>query len=538
VRRSASGKPAPREAKANTVERVRRDILVLSILIAAIALLIFNGNAMFQAIMQGDARHYGPELKMLGVALTLNVALLLFGWRRYADLMHEAQRRLEGEARAALMAASDAVTGFANRKGFAERGEQLRLAAEKSGRCPAVISLRMHRLRAVNDRHGYEAGDDMLRAIAAAIAGEIDPEAVAGRLNGDEFSIAFTVPRDGSASADQLAEALLRAVSRPFAVADRMIQVGAFAGIAWAPPTETAVPDLVRRANIAMDRASTSRAIRPVWFDAGMERELIALGDIEQGLRTGLEQGQFVPFFEPQVELETGKVIGFEMLARWRHPEKGLVSPGAFIPVAEEMGLIGQLSEQVMRAALTEAASWDKTISISVNVSPTQLADPWLAQKILRLLTETGFPGERLVVEVTESSLFEDIDLARSISTSLRNQGIRLALDDFGTGFSSLSMLRSLPFDSIKIDRSFVSTIHHEPQNAAIVRAVTSLANAIDVPVTVEGIEDEATHATVLGFGCAVGQGWYFGKPMTARRAADLLDRRDAAPAPARAAAR
>jgi diguanylate cyclase (GGDEF)-like protein len=536
VRTNASGKPTPRETTAYTVERVRRDILVLSVLIAAVALLIFNGNALFQAMMKEAGQRYGPELKMLGVAITLNVALLLFGWRRYADLMHEAERRQEGEARALQMAASDAVTGFANRKGFAERGERLRLAAARKDHWPTVISVRMHRLRAVNDRHGYEVGDDMLRAIATAIAGEIGDEAVAARLNGDEFAIAFMVPEDKSAVADELAEALLRAVTRPFTVAGKMIQVGAFAGIASAAPTEIAIPDLVRRANIAMDRASTARAVRPVWFDAGMERELIAHGDLEQGIRIGLEQGQFVPFFEPQVALETGEVIGFEMLARWRHPDKGLVSPDVFIPIAEEMGLIGPLSEQVMRAALAEAAGWDKAISISVNISPTQLADPWLAQKILRLLTETGFPGERLVVEVTESSLFEDIDLARSISTSLRNQGIRLALDDFGTGFSSLSMLRSLPFDSIKIDRSFVSTIHDDPQNAAIVRAVASLANAIDVPVTVEGIEDAATHATVLGFGCAVGQGWFFGKPMTARRAADLLDRRVAVPAPARAA--
>ena len=252
-----------------------------------------------------------------------------------------------------------------------------------------------------------------------------------------------------------------------------------------------------------------------VWFDAGMERALIAHGEIEQGIRHGLEHGQFVPFFEPQVDLETGKIIGFEVLARWKHPQAGLVMPDTFIPVAEEMGLIGQLSEQVMQAALKDAAAWDPSIKLSVNISPAQLADPWLAQKIVRCLTETGFPAERLVVEVTESSLFADIELARSISTSLKNQGIRLALDDFGTGFSSLAHLRSLPFDIIKIDRSFVATIHHDPQSAAIVRAVTSLANAIDVPVTVEGIEDAATHAAVLGFGCAVGQGWYFGKPMS-----------------------
>ena len=209
-----------------------------------------------------------------------------------------------------------------------------------------------------------------------------------------------------------------------------------------------------------MDHARSGRVGRPVWFDAGMERALIAHGEIEQGIRFGLEHGQFVPYFEPQVDLATGEIVGFEVLARWNHPLSGIIGPDVFIPVAEEIGLIGRLSEQVIGEALRESAAWDPAIKISVNISPSQLADGWLAQRIVRILAETGFPAERLVVEITESSLFADIELARTIVTSLKNQGIRLALDDFGTGFSSLSHLRSLPFDIIKIDRSFVSNIN------------------------------------------------------------------------------
>jgi EAL domain-containing protein (putative c-di-GMP-specific phosphodiesterase class I) len=200
-----------------------------------------------------------------------------------------------------------------------------------------------------------------------------------------------------------------------------------------------------------------------------------------------------------------------------------MIEPDRFIPVAEEHGLIGRLSEQIMLAAMTEAAGWDPSIKLSVNISPSQLADSWLAQRIVRLLTEAGFPAERLMVEITESSLFSDLDLARTIVTSLKNQGIRLALDDFGTGFSSLAHLRSLPFDVIKIDRCFVSTLTRDPESAAIIRAVTTLADGLGVPVTVEGIEDAAAHAAVAGFGCAVGQGWYFGKPMSADQATALL---------------
>jgi EAL domain-containing protein (putative c-di-GMP-specific phosphodiesterase class I) len=212
------------------------------------------------------------------------------------------------------------------------------------------------------------------------------------------------------------------------------------------------------------------------------------------------------------------------MLARWNHPSSGIIGPDVFIPVAEEIGLIGRLSEQVIAEALREAASWHPSIKISVNISPAQLADGWLAQRIVRILAETAFPAERLVVEITESSLFADIELARTIVTSLKNQGIRLALDDFGTGFSSLSHLRSLPFDIIKIDRSFVSNLAAKRENGAIIRAVTMLAGALSVPVCVEGIEDEAAYEAVVSLGGTIGQGWYFGKPMPAHQARDLLD--------------
>jgi EAL domain-containing protein (putative c-di-GMP-specific phosphodiesterase class I) len=214
------------------------------------------------------------------------------------------------------------------------------------------------------------------------------------------------------------------------------------------------------------------------------------------------------------------------MLARWNSPSLGLIGPEVFIPVAEEIGVIGRLSEQVIAEALRETASWDPSIKISVNISPTQLADSWLAQRIVRILSETAFPAERLVVEITESSLFADMDLARSIVTSLKNQGVRLALDDFGTGFSSLSHLKSLPFDIIKIDRSFVANVHAKRESMAIIRAVTTLAGALSVPVCVEGIENEGAFEAVVSLGCDIGQGWYFGKPMPAEEARELLDAR------------
>jgi diguanylate cyclase (GGDEF)-like protein len=485
-------------------------------------LLIWNGTNFFSEITIAE-RQFGREIQIASTALTLNVALILFGWRRYVDLQHEAELRADGERRAAILASTDASTGLYNRKGFADSGLELQRVALQQGDHVVIISLQINRFKAINDRHGYEAGDELLKNVAAEMVGAAGEKAIVARMSGDEFAIALSSDADKLSDVEWIADSVLKAVTRPFTVNERLLQVGAFAGIAAAEAAETSIPNLLRRADIAMDRAKSGRVARPVWFDAGMERALLVQDEIEQGIRFGLEHGQFVPYFEPQVDLETGTIIGFEVLARWDHPLSGIVEPDRFISIAEEIGLIDALSEQVIRAALVQSVHWDPRIKISVNISPMQLADAWLAQRIVRILTETGFPAERLVVEITESSLFSDIDLARNIVSSLKNQGIQLALDDFGTGFSSLSHLRTLPFDMIKVDRSFVSNIQSNKESLAIVRAVTTLAGALSVPVLVEGIESEATHAVVLELGCEVGQGWYFGKPMPAERALELI---------------
>ena len=508
--------------------------MVLAVLIGAVVLLIWNGSSFFQQIKVAGG--LGPELQVVSTALTLNVALILFGWRRYVDLQHEAELRADGERRAAILASTDPLTGLLNRKGFADRVEALCAPANRQH--IAILSIQIHRFKLVNDRHGYEIGDALLKHIAGAMHEALAGEAEIARLSGDEFAVAMALSAEALPKAEHAAQAVLRGVTKPFSIDGRVIQVGAFAGIAFAPAPDVRTPDLLRRADIAMDHAKSARAAKPVWFDAGMERALLAHSEIEQGVRYGLDHQQFIPFFEPQVDLATGEVVGFEVLARWSHPLSGIIAPDTFIPVAEEIGAISRLSEQVIAEALAQAVHWDPSIKISVNISPSQLADGWLAQRIVRLLTESAFPAERLVVEITESSLFADMELARSIVTSLKNQGIRLALDDFGTGFSSLSHLRSLPFDMIKIDRSFIFNIHNNRESLAIVRAVSTLAAALSVPVCVEGIEDERAYSTVHRLGCALGQGWYFGKPMTGDQAAQLLARpnRLELPGPSKAA--
>ncbi len=487
----------------------------------ATLVLITNAIGFFSsAQLVGDL---SPEAAL--IVVVLNVALIIVGLRRLADLQNEEERRIDAERRAAHLATTDIITGLANRKGLADRGEEMRDALAADARSMAVISIQLHRFKAINDRHGYECGDALLKRIAEGIADLVPDDAIVARLNGDEFAVAMPIDDVNSGEVEIAATSILRLVTAPFEINGKMLQVGSYAGIAKADAADTPLPDLLRRADIALERARSARAARPIWFDDGMERALLAHVEIEQGIRYALEHHQFLPFFEPLVDLSTGQIHGFEVLARWNHPLSGIVLPEVFIQVAEEHGLISRLSEQVIASALHTAAAWPGDFTLSVNISPIQLADPWLAQRLVRLLAEANFPAHRLVIEITESSLFSDLDLARTIATSLKNQGIRLSLDDFGTGYSSLSHLRSLPFDMIKIDRSFTASIVSDPESAAIVRAVAELARALKVPVTIEGIENEATHAAVLGLGCAYGQGWYFGKAMNANQAVQLLDR-------------
>jgi EAL domain-containing protein (putative c-di-GMP-specific phosphodiesterase class I) len=254
-----------------------------------------------------------------------------------------------------------------------------------------------------------------------------------------------------------------------------------------------------------------------------MEVELRTRNSLEGDIRTGIQNEEFVPYFEQQIDLNTGELVGFEMLARWVSPLRGFIPPDDFIPVAEETGMIGDLSMSIIRKALLEAKNWDPKLTISVNISPVQLKDPWLAQKIVKLLVETGFPASRLEVEITESSLFKNLSLAQSIVGSLKNQGIQIALDDFGTGYSSLAHLRALPFDRIKIDRSFVSSMIGNTESAAIVSAIAGLGASLNVPITAEGIEDSAIIERLANLGCTKGQGWHFGQPLSIDQARILL---------------
>jgi len=512
--------------RSSPVELARRDLLAGTVTFAAILLFVGTGGSVLKSVIESLKGIGGGVDQLLCATLLLNIALMLFGWRRYRDLSREVVERAAAEERAHQLAAKDPLTGFMNRRSLGESGAAMLARAHQRGRSVAMLMIDLDHFKTVNDLHGHVTGDKLLRAAADVIARALPPDAPSARLGGDEFACIFPFDPPNLATVDAIAEQIVARLALPFDIDGVHTHVSASLGIARSDPDCDEVDALMRRADIAMYAAKKAGRNRLCWFDASMERELQARNTIEAGLRTGIPAGEIVPYFEQQIDLESGRLYGFEVLARWVHPTRGVIVPDLFIPIAEEAGMIGELSMAVMRQAFEEAKSWDLSLTLSVNISPAQLKDPWLAQKIVKLLVETGFPAERLEVEITESSLFENLGLAQSIVQSLKNQGIRLVLDDFGTGYSSLAHLRALPFDRIKIDKSFVLSVNENAESAAIVDAIARLGDSLGLPVTAEGIESAAIEERLRGFEIQKGQGWHFGKPMSTRQVRRLLAER------------
>jgi diguanylate cyclase (GGDEF)-like protein len=386
--------------------------------------------------------------------------------------------------------------------------------------------LDLDHFKTINDMHGHATGDALLREAALKIAEAMPSVALTARFGGDEFACAFLFDAEHPDTVERIAEKLISRMAQPLACDGLQLHISASIGIARSDFDCGSIDALMRAADIAMYAAKNAGRNRLAWFDRSMERELQARNELELGLRGAIPRTEIVPYFEQQIDLTTGRLGGFEMLARWEHPQRGLIEPAQFIPIAEETGIISDLSLSIMRQAFLAAKDWDPALSISVNISPWQLKDVWLAQKIIKVLTETGFAATRLEIEVTEVALLDNLSLVQSIVGSLKNQGIRLALDDFGTGYSSLAHLRALPFDRIKIDKSFVMSINENSESAAIVTAIARLGESLNLPITAEGIEDQAIEERLRALGCAQGQGYLYGRPTSITATRRLLAER------------
>jgi diguanylate cyclase (GGDEF)-like protein len=458
----------------------------------------------------------------LSIALILNIAIILFGWRRSRDLKQALDAQERAERLAFESAYVDHVTGLANRRQLMER----LTAAARANQPSTLLLLDLDFFKNVNDLHGHVAGDHVLKNVAEIIKANAPEDSCCARLGGDEFAVILS---DTEASTvDRIVSGITNGIARPFTLDRAVVHVSASVGISEVTP-DRSPEDCLRRSDIAMYAAKRAGRSCSIWFDEQMEQELFARTELEDDIRQGIQGSQFIPYFQPQISLETGELTGFEVLARWESPERGLLEPDSFITVAEASGLIGALSMSVMRKALQECRDWPAHLKIAINISPVQFRDPKLAQQLLKVLTEVNFPPQRLEIEITETALMEDRDLALSTIESLKNVGITISLDDFGTGYASLSQLRSLPFDRIKIDKSFVASLLGDPQSKAIVDSITSLGKALHLPITAEGVETSAVKRELSIIGCSEAQGWLFGKALPADQVRQLLHLSDPA---------
>tara|TARA_R110000824_G_scaffold67753_1_gene175394 strand:+ start:450 stop:2093 length:1644 start_codon:yes stop_codon:yes gene_type:complete len=510
---------------------IGRDVVTGIVVTFAILMFMGTGGTVLSdaiASLSGQPREVD---NMLASAFLLNIALILFGWRRYKDLANEIEERAAAEQRAHSLAVTDPLTGLLNRRTIEEETAELVDAAQRSEKSIAFMMLDLDNFKSINDVHGHNAGDVVLKQVATRIASVVPPKNLLARLGGDEFACAFIFDPEQPEMVERIADDLIDAIASPIIENGTHLVVTTSIGMSRYDPEADCVDALMRQADIAMYSAKKQGRNRHCWFDEIMEKELQTRNSLETEMRAGIPKGEFVPYYEQQIDLATGKLTGFEMLCRWDSRTQGLISPEVFIPIAEETGMIGDLSLSVLRQSFDDAKHWDPGLSISVNISPVQLLDPWLAQKIVKLLVETGFPANRLEIEITESALFENLSLAQSIVGSLKNQGIKIALDDFGTGYSSLAHLRALPFDRIKIDRSFVTSILLNSESKAIVKAITGLGESLGMTITAEGIEDKETESELRKIGCAKGQGWYYGRPLSVEQTREILAERHLLPA-------
>ena len=424
-------------------------------------------------------------------------------------LSAEIGEREAAEARAQSLARHDPLTGLANRRHFLEELDRRIALVGGEENAFALMFVDLDRFKPINDVHGHAIGDQLLQVIGTRLQACIRDDSFSARLGGDEFAVLLEGP-GGREAVAAAARRILHELSAPILVNGLKLTVGASIGISLCPEDGQDAAELLQRGDAAMLRAKEDRGAYK-FFDSSIDQELKSKAALETELRTAIPNGDIVPYFQPVVHCDTGELAGFEVLARWPHRERGMISPADFIPVAEDAGLVDAMFWALLAQACRKALDAPGEFILAVNISPSQVRDQWFPEKVLRTLRETGFPAQRLEIEVTESAMIGDVARAKSSLMSLKNQGVRIALDDFGTGYSSLFLLRELPIDKLKIDRSFVARITTDRENATIVGALVGLGKALGLKVTAEGVEDEETAAALRAMGCELAQGYLYG---------------------------
>jgi diguanylate cyclase (GGDEF)-like protein/PAS domain S-box-containing protein len=417
--------------------------------------------------------------------------------------------RKRAEARLAFMAQHDGLTGLPNRNLLRQEMDEMLQHTKRSSDKMAVLVLGLDNFKAVNDTLGHGVGDKLLRSVAKRLRSTLREEDTLARLNSDEFAIVqsgLARPED----AVLLARRLLEAIGEPYLLEGHSVVIGASIGIAMAPGDGEESEKLLKHADMALSRAKNDSRGTFSFFESGMDARAQGRRKIEIDLRDAIQGEVLRPYYQPLIDLSSGRITGFEALVRWPHPERGMVSPAEFIPVAEETGLINALGGLMLRRACMDAALWPDDVRVAVNLSPLQFRAGNLLSVVMEALKQSGLPAKRLELEITETLLLEKSSQVLATLHALRALGVRISMDDFGTGYSSLSYLRSFPFDKIKIDQSFVRGLGTNNDAQAIVRAIISLGVGLGVTITAEGVETEAELACLRSEGCHEGQGFLF----------------------------
>jgi diguanylate cyclase (GGDEF)-like protein len=440
------------------------------------------------------------------------------GWVATHDDITE---RLRSDERIAHLAHYDALTDLPNRTLFHDKLD-LEIKRIHRGEQLAVLYINIDEFKSVNDSLGHPVGDALLKAVAARLSGCVRATDIVARLGGDEFAIVRTAV-EHPADVTNLVTRIYQAIREPYACLGHQLTADASIGIALAPQDGTDLDQLLKNADLAMYGAKAEGRRTYRFFEPDMDARVKARRTLELDLRQAIADGGFEVHYQPLVNLRSDRVSGCEALLRWYHPERGMISPAEFIPVAEETGLINQLGEWVLATACAEAAHWPDNIRLAVNVSPVQFTGQTLALKVAGALAASGLPAHRLELEITEAVLIRDDDAALAILHQLRAIGVRIALDDFGTGYSSLSYLQRFPFDKIKIDRCFIGDIAESGGSASIVQAVVNIAAARNMTTTAEGVETEQQRDMLRTLGCTEMQGYLFSPAKPAAEIRRLL---------------
>lgn len=485
---------------------------------------IANVNAMVAsgiAEAREHANHAAARTKLLVVLVSAAmcvVAVLSLVWltlatQRAISLRDEMRLRGTAEANAITLARHDGLTGLFNRRVFVE--EILRAIAyvtEANGGGFAIVLIDLDRFKEANDTHGHAAGDAVLKTVANRLRVLLGPSSVLARLGGDEFA-ALVPTGAGTSVLVALMERLAIKLREPIAWQETILRVGGSIGVSRYP-TDALTPDaLLHSADVAMYQAKRERVGTCQFFEPTMEAERIERRMRKTELQSGIPAGEIVPYYQPIIQLTDDRICGFEILARWHHPRLGLLLPGEFIQIAEITGQITELTESILRQACRHIAQLPTHLRFAINVSPVQLSEPGFALRLIDIVRSSGISPGRLEIELTEDAIMDDVSLAENVIAEFRQTGMTVALDDFGTGFSSLSNLRRLKFDKIKIDRSFVETMLVSRESEKLVDAVLHLADSFELKVTAEGIESREVADLLAAKGCTQGQGYFFGHP-------------------------